>query len=62
MPEEIIINVTENVIYIAIALLGAYAAMYVIEEISHFAGTMFSGIKLFGRFNFKKGDAKSWDI
>lgn len=62
MPDEIIINVTQNVIYIALALLGAYAAMYVVESISYFAGSMFSGIKLFGKFSFKKGDVKSWDI
>ena len=62
MPEEIIVNVTQNVTELAIALAGAYAAMFVLEILIRFAGNMFAGIKLFSSFKIKKGDEKTWDI
>ncbi len=62
MLEEIIINVTDNVIIIAMSLISVYAVMFILSYMVKFAGSMFSGTKLFTAFKFKEAENKKWDM
>jgi hypothetical protein len=64
MPEEIaqdiVLNVVNNVLTIALGLLGTYGVMFVVKAIVMFAGNIFSGTKIASTFRLKDGE--KWDL